>query len=770
MRYFQSMLQLWCLLLICQTIGRRVLALGPPQLTRFSLYLAPGLGLSSLVWLASIYGRIIPFNGLYSLLLIGGLVLLSWYYEPRKRELWRHGWYISLFALIAAFPVMAPEIRYASYSPFTDIYTYLAQSQWLQSHAFSELAVPSAHFPALTQISLYQSIGARMGGTFFLGLVQSLFHITWSYNVYLATVSTGVVAGCLFLGGVVRQVIPLRKPVILALSLLPAVLSNGFLFGAEWGFFPQTMGLSFALGLAVLMPTLLQTILNNTVYGWRLIRFVFPWALCAAAFLLAYNEPFPIFFGAIALFIIGIAVLHPKKIALLGLMMLIVLIEMSVLMNVETLRIAKNIYQTLTISHGGGAIGWPVLWSPWRFLSYSFGLSTYFDSQPWWLTGLSTIISVCVLAVTTYVLLGFARENPKRRALLMLLLCFEFVLLLFFIKFRYFSASDAQTAVGLTFLQFKIAKYASLFSLSLLAIMMGIIWHDRRNQHTKLVVLYLLMVILGLGYQYKVVTKALNKSFLNAVQQERAAFDALLKLRATLQDIPKNQVIYLLFDQSQIKLKQMLTYIFWDRPLLANYLDDGYIFGHLPLQDRDRSLNEADWVISIRQADSHLYASKTRFSAPFVIQKTPFHGVLSLGQQGGYNTEIDANGYDFNWVSHAIDFKFKIYGELQAIKFSCQVKVRGDQQETFYFKLKTMSGKILKSYAFHSIHDSATLESAWIPVENKDQQFVLQVESTGTPVTLSQFDRRQAAFMISNVHIQASNRPVKSSAAEETIS
>lgn len=754
MRYLQTLLQLWCLVLICHTIGRRVLALGPPQLARVSLYLSPGLGLGCLVWLASIYGRMIPFNGLYSLLLIGGLVLLSWYFEPRRRELWQHSWYLCLFALVAALPVMSPEIRYAGYNPFTDIYTYLAQSQWLQFHAFSEQAIPSAHFPALTQISLYQSSGARMGGTFFLGLVQSLFHITWSYNVYLATVSAGLVVGCLFLGGIVRQVIPLKKTVILALSLLPCVSSNGFLFGAEWGFFPQTMGLTFALGLAAFMPTLLQTILNKTVCCWQLIRFAFPWVLCASAFLLAYNEPFPIFFGAIALFTVGVAVLHPKKIAVLSLMMLIILVEMSVLMNVETLRIAKNIYQTLTISHGVGSIGWPVLWSPWRFLSYSFGLSSYFDRQPGWITGISTVISFCVLAVTTYVLVVFAREKPTRRALLSLLICFEFVLLIFFIKFRYFSPSDAPIAVGHTFLQFKIVKYSSLFSLSLLAITMGIIWYYKRSQRDRLVALYVLILILGLGYHYKVVTKALHKNFLSSVRQERAAFDTLLKLRTTLQDIPKSEVIYLLFDQSQMKLKQMLTYIFWDRPILANYLDDGYILGHLPPQDRNRSLSEADWVVSIGQPDNTLDNGNTRFSAPFIIQKKPFHGVLLLGQQGGYNTEMDTNGHDFNWVSHAIDFKFKVYGDFQAIKFSCQVKVRGNQQETFHVKLKTMSGKILKSYTLDSIRDGATLASNWTRVNNQHKQFVLQVESDGTPVRLSQFDRRQAAFMISNVHIQ----------------
>jgi hypothetical protein len=79
---------------------------------------------------------------------------------------------ISAFVIVVTIPVLAPAIRFNSFNSFNDTFTYLVHGQWLQEHAFKELARGSGFFPAETQVVLYQNAGHRMGASFFLGFVQ----------------------------------------------------------------------------------------------------------------------------------------------------------------------------------------------------------------------------------------------------------------------------------------------------------------------------------------------------------------------------------------------------------------------------------------------------------------------------------------------------------------------------------------------------------------------------------------------------------------------
>lgn len=757
MRYFQSVLELWCLLFICLVVGRRIFYFCSPSMQRqLGLYLAPGLGLAALLWLASLYGRMMPFHWAYSLsftLLLVGLCLI---YESKKQELWRHSLCVGLMALIASLPVLGPELLYAGYNPFTDIFTYLAQSQWLQWHAFSEKVVSVADHPALTQIALYQATGARMGGTFFLAFVQSLFHLTWSYDAYLSTVSLGVVVGCLFLGGIVRQVVPLKRPVILALALLPAISSNGFIYGAEWGFFPQTYGLAFALGLCACLPPLLRWVLCSQASLGQSMRFALPCALSAAAMLLAYNEPFPLFLGAMGLFM-GLMILTDlNQSKVLFKISLILLIELILLMNTELVRLIHNVYQTLTISGGEVAIGWPVLWSPLRFLAFSFGITSYFN-QPfiWWDDLASWIVMPILLVVLFYGLMCFVRHHPKRRMMLSLIGCFELVLWCFFIKFRYFSINNAPMAVGQTFLQFKVAKYVSPFSLSLLAIGCAIVWFNCKTSRRYLTFFYTAILALGLSYHLMGVSPQFTKHFLSSVQQNNAPFEVLLKLRQTvIQNIPKNEQIYLAIGPEDMKLRQFITYMLWDRSISGDFQDDVYLAGQLSQPKNHDNAKASAWLLS---KDSLHHTPAVGFSSPpFLMMKQPSLYVIQDGQRGGYNTEINLKGEAFHWVKHAIEVQFSVQGGARSIALKCVLLPKGDNPRTFHVKLKTSSGHVLAEYTLANLTKTYALDTPWLPTGLK-KHFILQVEADGEPQKLGRHDDRQASFMISNVTLTASN-------------
>ncbi|MDF1756776.1 MAG: hypothetical protein P1U74_00515 [Legionellaceae bacterium] len=584
-------------------------------------YIAPVLGFSFLILISTLYGWILPYNWKYSIPLTLSLVILSVLFEKRKKILVKDGIYTCLFTTICSLPVLISILRYQGYNPFTDIFTYLVQAQWLQENLFAETITTSGNYPALTQVSLYQATGSRMGGSFFLGFVQSLFNLKWSYYAYTASVSLGLVTGCMALGGVVRQVIPAKKLVILAISLLPAIMTNGFIYGAQWGFYPQTLGLTFALGICAIFPCLTKHVLNNKTKFWKLFTSLLPLSVCLSALLYAYNEPFPIFAIGLLLYVFIIGCLNINKIKNIFLYLISLFSQVLILMNFEAIRIFQNLYQTLTISSGNAEIGWPVLWSPIQFLAFSLGMKSPFNAKILYLDAfLSTFCAFIVVLLMVVTLAKFLIKHPKRKENIIFLVCINFVLLLVFLKFRYLSIDKSSLEIGHTFLQFKIAKYATPFSMSLLGIFTAIWWiHFKKHQKT-FIYMYLSLLIVGLVVHCMLFTKHYTNHFLHSVNVERSPFDVLLKLRETVADTPKDKVIYVDLGYENAKLRQMVAYILYDRKIAGDYRDDGYILGRLPADDANMSKDGSDKIITMKKpTDSH--DKDDIFVGPFVIKK-----------------------------------------------------------------------------------------------------------------------------------------------------
>jgi hypothetical protein len=603
--YFVVMIELWCLLLICTVTGRRLVDLLPQAMGRtIGFYIAPILGLSALILFTTLYGWIAPFKLIYSLPLTIAIVALSFIFEKKKHELLKDSAYIGVFAFLCALPILAPIIRFSGYNPFTDIFTYLAQAQWLQEHSFAEKVITSGNYPALTQIALYQESGSRMGGSFLLGYVQSLFALKWSYYAYTATVSLGLVAGCMSLGGIIRHVIPSRRITILALSLLPSLMMNGFIYGAEWGFYPQTLGLAFALGVCAIFPYLTSILIKNNTNFIKIFTYSIPVSICTGALLFAYNEPFPIFLAAISLYLLIIACSNFSKIKTLLVYISVFFTQVILIINYEAIRIVNNIYQTLTISSGAADIGWPVLWSPIQFLAFSFGMKSPFNhknlSFDYFYSTIFAFIIITIMAVT---LIRFMRANPKRRENIVFLICIEFVLLIFFLKFRYLSISKSSLEIGHTFLQFKIAKYAAPFSISLLGIFAAIWWQNFKAHRKIFIYIYACLFVVGLWFHCKISAKNYTNHFLNSVETRHDPFNVLLQLREEVATIPSDKIIYVDLGYEQSKLRQMVAYILYDRKIASDYRDDGYIVGRLPAQDANMPKEVAYKIITMKNPE-----------------------------------------------------------------------------------------------------------------------------------------------------------------------
>ncbi len=614
------LVELWIWLLVCTFVGRRLVDLLPTVMRRsIGFYISPVVGLASLVLIATLYGWLIPYNFKITLGLIISLTALSFIFEHNKSILIKDSIYICIFSSICALPVLAPIFRFGGYNPFTDIFTYLAQAQWLQEHAFTDKVITSGNFPALTQIALYQETGSRMGGSFLLGFVQSLFNCKWSYYAYTPTVASALVTGCLALGGIVRHVIPSRKIIILAIALIPSLMMNGFIYGAEWGFYPQTLGLSFALGVCAIFPYLTKVILNKSLRFWQIFIYSIPVAVCTAALMFAYNEPFPIFVASIILFamINFVTNIHNKSaIKNLSIFIAIFTIQVLILVNYEAIRIFINIYQTLTISKGAADIGWPVLWSPIQFMAFAFGMKSPFNNR--FLSFdyfYSTFFAAFVIIAMIGTIIFFLRNYPKRRESIIFLICIELVLLTCFVKFRYFAIDKSTLEVGHTFLQFKISKYMAPFSLSLLAIFAAFCYHKLQDKRNFLLAIYGILFVIGTFFHFKISAKNYTNHFLNSVEQRKNPFTVLLNLREALNNIPTNQEIFVDLGYKNSKLRQMVAYILYDRKIAGDYRDDGYILGRLPESERNMSNKTAIRCIYMH-SDANVSGSVV---GPFVI-------------------------------------------------------------------------------------------------------------------------------------------------------
>jgi len=753
MHYGLVMLQIFLLLALCMLLGRRLMQAGPKSIQdSIGFYVSPILGLAVLVLISTLYGWCFAFRFNYSVIIAFLLAGFSFYYEPKKRACVSAWVQISLFAIICALPILAPIIRHGGYNPFTDIFTYLAQGQWLQTHVFSEPALANGQHPVLTQIELYQQTGSRMGGSFLLAYVQSLFHITWSYHAYIQTVALAFVAGCLAIAGVIRQVIAVPKWVLLCLALLPAASMNGFVFGAEWGFFPQTLGLALAIGLAALLPGFVQFLMQeqqgviSKIVWWTL-----PSAVCAAALLLAYNEPFPIFAAALALFFLIIGLLYPQRIRVLLFFVFVFALETALLVNYEGLRIFNNLYQTLSISSGKAAIGWPVLWSPIQFLAHAFGMKSPFQSGQF---ALDYWVSVYIFPMVIIGLMIFIYKSRKARSspislTVLFLVCMDLVFLFVFLKFRYLSESPGAPEIGQTFLQFKIAKYAALFSLSLLGIGFAVIWDYYKKSRVALAYIYLLCVVVGLCVHIFSMSRAFTNNFLEEVQANQAPFEKLLQLREALAFISANETIYVGLGPQHSKLRQMVAYVLYDRQIAGDYRDDGYLLGKLPERDRNMPLEGNPWLLTIPISSSHCRHQKN-IMGPFVLQKAPFDYMALLDRQGGYNTESNAKGEVWNWVDEGIDFHFQKIGKSQQMQVKFQVRTQIEPR-IYTVELRDKNGRVFERYRLKKSKQEQSFATPWIA--SPKEPFVVHIEADGKPVRLSKRDSRAAKFMLSNMSI-----------------
>ena len=752
MIYLMSISAMLYLLWVATAFGRRLTDLLPKSLRESAaFYVAPLLGLASLVLIAKVYGWLSPFKPRLSIAISLGLLFFGIVFEKKKFALFRDLAILSVFIIIVTLPILAPAIRFDAFNPFNDTFTYLVHGQWLQAHAFSEAARGSGFFPAETQVALYQWGAHRMGSSFFLGFVQSLFRLEWSYFAYLPTVSLVFALGSLTLGGIIRQVLPVSKISCLALCALPAFMMNGFAFGAQYGFFPQTFGLAFSTGIACLIPGLAADVLCSKP-GWIRQFFNFlPLALCGSAFLICYGDMFTMMAAAVLLFFLWVCVLHwSEKTRLLG-TALVLTAQVSVLVNSEGIRLFKNLMGSMSnVATGAARFGWPMYWSPLEFMAHSFGMKSSFQSDLFFVDRIiSTWIFPVVLIVMILVLAKILRAKQGSLAILFLV-CVNIILWSAFLKFRYATPSLGKE-VGFTFIQYKISKWAVPFNLALLGVVIAWVLSNAGRYKRACQCIFAIAAVAGMAFQYLIVAPIHTKQFQDETTLVRSSFNMLLELRSRVASIPKDQVIYLGFGGEHHKLRQMVAYILSDRKLASKYDDDGYIAGTIPLAERNMPIETADWMIQWKLVPTADENPLDRVG-PFFIRRAPFSFFQLESITGAYDTE-SGDKKSWNWIKDDVEYRFHGVGKTQGAKVRFEFLVSG-QPRTLFLELDTAAGKRMASYTIPMPGGWGRYES---PVINTDaQDLIVRFRADGEPARLSAGDPRVTKYLIQNLSLDGS--------------
>ena len=378
------------------------------------LFLSPVIGLSAIMIYSIPIGYFITDKSIFFIFLAVISLLLLFVNIRKRPENLKIVYLICFFMLAgASFSTLFTLIYYGNYNPFNDTWTYISQAQWLQSHPFIEKAVASGYYPAFSQVTLYQTLGARVGPSFLLALVQAGFFIKWSYYVYPAMLTVALGFGALASGGLISLISYPNKKKVLFISLIIFIMPSGFVYGAFSGFYPMTFGLLFIIALCTFLSIGGDHLLkqNKNCFIINLVS-----ALMFSAFLYSYNDYLP--FLLLALTISFFTILYWDKTVFKNLLLMIfyVLLGTVILVNVEVERIIINLIIILSIGSGKTAIGWPIFWNPFEFIGFMAGLKSGFSgpTQNEILKYIQAVlISLSIIGILFLAFKDFLKRNVK---------------------------------------------------------------------------------------------------------------------------------------------------------------------------------------------------------------------------------------------------------------------------------------------------------------------------------------------------------------------
>ena len=748
--FWTTFIALFVVLGVATLLGRSLSQLFPHQLRdAASFYLSPVLGMAALTVMASLVGRILPFgNAAVILALVAGLVFWALIREQTAGAALRHAALVGIFGTFCGVSILGPLFAFGAFNSHNDAFTYLVHANWLQEHPFFELIKPENVSPLTTQVSMYQQEGFRMGGSFYLALMQSLLNLRWSFEAYPAVMISAIASCCLAIGFPLdKQLLLIRLRTRLAILVLPAFGLGGLVFGANLGFLPQTIGLALGAGLLFSVGPTLYLLTKTRLSYKEIVRSTAPAAVMLAAAIYTYSELAP--FIMVALIGSGLLLLIRNRKKHLIEYMVLLFVFAGILLNTELIRA----YAALSIQ-SRAITGTPVDWSLLGYVAHAFGVHggawdgfqwTMLESFGSWSFVLGMVLTGVLMAILLMGWRAIGRATLSGELMPSTLILLVFVAGI--IYFRFFVSSPFSTGVGQSWSQFKLSEWAYPFAMAL--VVLGAIALRQRLGYLFEATVTTVFV-LGL-ITATVVGVNRTKPLINYYGGTRDLNQFYQEFRQTvIASCPSTAPIYLALNGENHKFRQMAVYYLPDRVVTSDWNDDGYIFARLPIERRAQALNPGDCVVEPSGENGWLSRGATIGS--FRIGVFDGQGRIRIdGVAGAHGRESDGQNW-WLWVERRVIFNLQplyISKNASLTKLRFEYATRGEQ--TLTLRVGTRNG-LSRTFSLHSVENELSTFEEIIDLPPSEVAEI-SIETDGQASSLSEQDSRNAAMMIRNVTV-----------------
>lgn len=715
-----------------------------------NFYLAPSIGLAIVVIFASTLGRFVSLGGrgvfVFFVIIIIVLTLL---YRQYLYQIFKSSILISVFGIICGTSILIPLFIYGAFDSHNDAFTYLAHSNWLQDYSLNKKILSNDITPLTTQVYLYQVNGFRMGGSFLLAFVQSIFSLTWSYQAYPALIISAIATCCLAMGFPIAQAFKnIERRFLLALISLPALSIGGLVFGANFGFLPQTIGLALGIGFLATIGISFRLIIGKKSSILSITKLAFLSAILFAGALFAYSEIVPFILIAslicVIFFITRFFVLKNSFI-----FVSIFSIFSIVLLNLEIERVIRAL-----LTQSMAVVGTPVEWPLLGFVAHSIGIhGGAWDILQWSnIDSIKSPIFVLGLIVTGLILgmLIFNRNFIWKYSVegtLMPVLITVMVFIFCFFYFRYIVPSPFPKGIGQSWSQFKLSDWLSPY-LSVLVLFSIAALQLRSNKFFKIITLTLFcMCFVG-----TIAISAIRiKPFTHSYQKVSNIDKFYINFKDIVNEVcPNNSPIYLNLDGSNLKLRQMILIYLYDKEIKSNWMNDDYIYHYLSDQKQKQKPAINDCVVESDKKNDLLEVNQG-------VEIGPLHiGILDnkakiriVNISNAYPGESDGKN-SWNWVKDEIKFNTEAMfasNTSNKIKISFEYNTIGSQK--LNLKILERDGN---SYDF--VLDNNKKEFNKTMQIAPDNLSEISIKTDGDAIHIGKTDTRLAAFLIKNIRVR----------------
>lgn len=362
--------------------------------------------------------------------------------------------------------------------------------------------------------------------------------------------------------------------IILIISIMPSGLS----YGLYSGFFPQTIGLSFAIAFFATLGVIFK---NKTTNKTSISLFL---SIFLSSIIYSYSD-YVLFLGLALLIFFIFLILFSREIIFDIFKIGFLTLAFSILfLNFELVRFFNFISVLLDFATKQIQVGWPVFWLPSEYLTFAAGLKSGFINLPQniYLRFIFSIITIIVISLVIYCALK--KTSKENRLIYALLFSILITSLVAFIKSRYTFTPFYEGEVGHSFLQLKSAKYASPFLIIIIFSTFAIFIKNyltnishifEKYIYTKVGILCLLFIF---QYHNIKLTKNINNDFMIKTGTGFSAFVDILEYQKN--HVDSNENIRIFLDGRLHKIRQMITYILPKNNLVTKTIDDGYLHGY----------------------------------------------------------------------------------------------------------------------------------------------------------------------------------------------